>query len=233
MLKASCCLLLILVVIMIPLPRLLAIDSLTVTSVSAPLKVPPNSPFAVTVTIQYSFVVSTRIEVEIYDYGVKEFIGSAKSFDQLQGTGQKPYSYSLTSPDYETVWSLSAAAYYGPDYTHGTNDWYKDFNVAVVNAVWAGTTTFVSVTVETSTSVTTTVSTTLVADSRLIAVSGIVSFILGLLVTLFVVQRRIRSQYQKAEVVSTKCTNCGSSNPPGSSYCHECGKPLNATEIDY
>jgi hypothetical protein len=190
---ASLFLLLGLVITMSGFPILAAADSLTVTNVSSPVKIAPDSSFSVSATVQYSFAAYTRIEVDIYDYGMSQYIASASSIDHVQGNGEKSYSFTLLSPNQESVWSLSAVSLYGPNNAHSTNGWFKDFAVAVVNPFW--------VTIMITTSITSaTVSIRPVTDNSSVAVSTILSFLIGLLVMFAIMRRRMRTFHDGTQV---------------------------------
>jgi hypothetical protein len=163
---------------------LYAAESITVTNVASPFSVPPNTAFQVTVTVQYSFDISTRVEVDIYDYSTSSYISSASTVDALQGTGQKTYSFSLTSPQTQTIWSLSAVALYGPNNAHVTDNWDRNFDVVVENQ---STTTSVSTSIYTTTST----STAVIIDYPMTVSYSAVAFILGIVIA-FIIAKRTR-----------------------------------------
>lgn len=198
-----------------------ALDSITVTDVSSPLAVAPGTSFSVTVTVQYSFGTSTRVEVDIYDYTTSKYISRASVVDYLKGTGQKSYTFTLTSPQSSRmVWSLSATAFYGPNNDQVANGWFSNFEV-IVEIPTIETTTFML------TSISTTAYTSTVATTNYPLTLGFAgtAFILGIVVALMLGKRTRRYG------TTTTCPKCGTINPEQNDFCGGCGFNLDATMV--
>ncbi len=117
-----------------PLAREEETYSASIIDLEAPYEVYAGESFTVDLTVSYEFTTLTTMLSGIFDLETLTWI--TEEYNTLVGEGTKTYSFELTAPEEETMWSLGANVWYylEGEWTHNEEGYLDAFEISVMRA---------------------------------------------------------------------------------------------------